>query len=420
MLNPQLRLLLFVGVGLAILQAEGGWSSALKLIYFPAVVIFLLTSLYNLQRLDARTMAASKPILVGAGILMATFLATAAMSVFQGEDVGRVVRDFFTYFLWAAAPFIGIDAARQAKVSTSNMVVALFTGLSALGFAVYWLSDRGVGTLGIERLVMYSMAMAGLGVAVGGVYGMMRFNPWWLAFAVFCLVAVLVTGTRTGILIIFGLVGAFGSRARHRVPLGRLVLGFSVLAACSYAVLPLIAARVAERGFLDDRLGAFADVVRGGVGADASGVLRQRALQITMDEWKDHSLFGVGFGHAFENPLPGHAPIDFQLDSAALILAKFGTVGVFFMAVAVLFMVWGIWRFHIRTGVRTEAQTIAGAFVLTCLLLLPLDVPTEDKGLAFATCLVVYLLVTQTLNGQRGTEDWTAMESEPLSRRPSR
>ncbi|MFI7495981.1 O-antigen ligase family protein [Kocuria sp. M4R2S49] len=394
--NALWRLICFVGLGMFVMQAEAGISASLKYAYFPIVVLFAYISWRNIGLLDPRIRKAIAPAMWGIGVLSVFVIARAFISIFQGEEVVRVFRDSFTYVLICMAPLVGVDAGRDVALRTSKVIVVLFTGLAAVSFSVFWLSARGVSLLGVERIFMFSMILSGLGIMVGGVYGMIRLSPMWLIFGSFCLIAVLVTGTRSGLLLVLGLIGAYGALKHYRVPLVRLLVGLSVVVMTAYLTVPLIASQVSTQGFFEKRVEAILRVLEGGVSADASGSIRARALEITLDEWTNHPLLGVGFGHAFASPVAGRSPVDFQLDSGMLLFAKFGIIGTLFLLLFFVLLSWSLIRFHIVTGVRSEGQAIGTAFLFMCLVFAVLGAPTEDKGFAFGLGLVFHLLTSHT------------------------
>lgn len=390
--SAQMRLYVFVGLGMLVMQSESGFISSLKPIYFLLVIAFGLMALSNVKYLDANIRKALSPVFLGSALLLVLIAIYVIYSLIQGEAPSRVIRDAFTYVLIVAAPFIGADASRESTLVSARLFVAGVTGLAAVSFSVFWLSARQVGVQNADRLFMFSIILSGLGIMLGIVYGMLRLRPVWLMFGIFCLLAVLVTGTRSGLLLVLGLLGALGAKHKLRIPLPKLSAGLLCVTGGAYLLLPAVSGRVSQDGFMDSRVRALQNVLEGGIESDASGVMRFRAYEILYEVWNDKPLFGVGFGKAFTSVHPGQAPVDFQLDSSMLILAKFGLFGAATMVVAIGLIFFGLLVFHKQTHARSEVQTVAAAFIFMVGCFFLLGLPMEDKGFAYSVCLLVYLL----------------------------
>lgn len=413
--SAQLRMIIYVVGALLVMQSESGIAAVLKPLYLPAASACVAVAIWNVRKLDPVRRKAFRLAFRGGWLLLTVTVLISVGSVVGGEELSRVVRDALTYLMIAGAPFVGADAARTVKPRRADRTSAVIAGIAATGFAIFWLSNRGVSTLETERLVMFSMVLTGFGLMLGIVYGIVRRSPLWLAFGVFCFIAIIVTGTRTGFGLVLGFVGAMGLARNRRIPPMKLAAGGALAGLGTYLTLPFISSYISQDGFLESRINSLHLLLEDGVSADQSGVIRQRALDFTLDIWSEHPLAGVGFGHLFPNPNPNEPPADFQLDSAALILAKFGIIGSTAILLAVLFMAVSIWQFHKVTGVRTEAQTVGRAFTVMCLALMPLASPMEDKGFALAFTLVFYLIGAHSVRTAKSTAPMTAGGSRKLS-----
>ncbi|MEX5306088.1 O-antigen ligase family protein [Kocuria sp. CPCC 205258] len=402
----QLRFVIFVAMGMFVFQSESGWVSSLKFVYFPLVVLFGVISLGNLRYLDPSMKRALKPALVGLSILLVFITGVAFISIIRGEEPLRVFRDFFTYLLICIAPIVAVDAGRVTSLRSGKALAASFTGVAAVSFSVYWLSARGVSLLGVDRLLMFSMVLTGLGILLGSVYGLVRLRPTWVLFGILCFIAILVTGTRSGFILLLGVFGAVGAVRKFRIPVFRFAVGMIGIAVCTYLVLPVISSRVSKEGFLENRIRALGEIFGDGVTSDASGAIRSRAVDITRAEWRDRPLLGVGFGHAFESPVPGRVAVDFQLDSGMLLFAKFGVLGMLCLMVSFALIGFCIVRFHRAIGARSEAQALGTAFLFMCSLIAFLGAPTEDKGFAYGLSIVLFLLVVhgRAAHGMRASK----------------
>ncbi|MEA5456992.1 O-antigen ligase family protein [Sinomonas sp. JGH33] len=392
LVSSYLRLLVFVGGALAVMQADSSGIGALKPVYFAVIVLAAVAGMLRVHRLPKEIQRAYRPMFVASGVLFGLVAIEAVGSVFGGVDVLRVLRDATTYMMIVAAPWIASDAASTGGAMRARITAAAFCLVAAVGFAVYWLSARGVGTLSIDRLGMFSFVLAGCGFSLGIAYGLVRRNVLWLGMGLLSLVCVLVTGTRTGLLVLVALVAMVGSKDARKIPPLRLIGGLAALGVILAYVLPNAVTSLTSADFFVRRTSSLLSIFSEGISSDQSGVLRLRAYQTTLDVWNAHPLFGVGFGYQFPNPSPLQPPSDFQLDSPTLVLAKFGIFGTLVLAAAVLLIAIGIARYHIPTGIRSEAQTAGLGLVILCIALAALALPLEDKGFALGLTLILYLL----------------------------
>jgi O-antigen ligase len=237
------------------------------------------------------------------------------------------------------------------------------------------------------------MMLVGVGIAIGVVRGLTpKVHPAWLLLAVFALGCILITGTRTGLVFLLAPLAALGALAKVRVPLLRLISSVAGTALLMLAVLPFISGLVATDVFFQRRLAALSAVLGSGVGADASGAIRQRAYEYALTIWQEHPWFGVGFGHAFPNPNPFSSDADFQLDTPMLYLAKFGVFGTIALVTLLVLLAVASQRVGRELGFWSEEQTTWRVFIFSWVLILPFGTPTEDKGFALAVAMMVFLL----------------------------
>jgi O-antigen ligase len=376
-----------------VMQATDGLSAG-KLAYAGVALASAAISLIRLVRISKSAWLAPFRNALLFSLLLAILIAVYTTgSILSGVEPTRVLRDALTYFLIAMAPLVGLDAA-SSRVSqrSAYTAVVVIVMIGAVAFAVYWLAQRGVSTLGLDRLVLPSMMLVGVGVAVGVVRGLTpQIRPMWLLLAVFALGCILITGTRTGLVFLLAPLAALGALSKLRVSLLRLVGCVAGMALLMLAILPLASGMVATDTFFQRRLATLTEVLGNGVSADASGAIRQRAYDYALAIWQQHPWFGVGFGHSFPNPNPFTADADFQLDTPMLYLAKFGlfgTIGI--VAVMVLFAI-GSQRVKRTLGFWSQEQTAWRVFIFSWVLILPFGTPTEDKGFALAVALMIFL-----------------------------
>lgn len=391
--HPQLRLVVFISGAMLVMQSSDGISAG-KFGYLALALICWFVSLIHIRKLKTTAWwPAAKSLIIGANILMVIIGLTVLGSLLYGTSASQVARDALTYVMIAIAPVIGLDAASTGSPKIASVLTVIFSGAASISFAVYWLSQRGVSTLPIDRVVMWSMMLAGLGAITGIVRGLSpRLHLSWLLFGIFCLACILITGTRTGLILVVAVAGAVGHRRHYRVPPVRLVAGVLSIAALMYVALPWISARVASASFFGARLATLSDALRGGFSNDPSGLIRDRAYAYALTIWRSHPLLGVGFGYSFPNPNPAGGTVDFQLDTPLLYLAKFGLLGTIGILIALTCFALTPRRMRRVLNLTSTEQTIYGAFAFLWLLILPFGTPTEDKGFGLALCLLCFML----------------------------
>ncbi len=395
--KPWARLGWLVLGALAVFQTSEGLSAP-KLVYLAGVGLAAVIALVRVvPRLREPWALPLRPSLVGAGILLAWIgLVSPVYSVtVRGIDPTMWARDAVTYLLPVAAVVIALDAAGSIRLSASRTFSVLVGGVSAVGFAAAWISSRGYsGEVSTERSLLASLVAITVPLALLFAMGLARkrVRPAWLVGAVGLLCAVLITGTRTGVVLPLMLIAMVGAARKARITLPRLVAGAAMSAASIGLILPFAAATFSSSTDVFARLSSISSTLTNGFQSDASGSIRLRAAAIAWERFVQYPLLGQGMGVQFPNPNPALQGVDgyFSLDTPVMFLAKFGLIGVVVLIIAYGLIVFAAARPPAK-HVFTLESTVARGVAFVWLALLPVASVPEDKGFSVAIALLLLL-----------------------------
>ena len=317
-----------------------------------------------------------------------SFVAAASLlqMMIRETPLGAWINDATTYAILVACVVAGYRI--RVTPREADWLLVIITPLASLAFALTWLSRRGLGAidafyvLGSKALLVCLLSIS----FARAVLGARRRTLAWLVLSSLPIAAVLITGTRSGILFIAPLVAIalYGFRAR---PASIAKLVFVV---CLVTALTLWAS---ARGFLlgesardlfaVQRLsGFFEAATSGGVDDD----LVSGRGTIASDAWSvflENPVFGVGLGN-----ISG-------VDSTIITLAKFGVIGTLVLVVGIGRIMRDVWL----DDTRAESR---GAVVGICVGLIALSLTAsvfEDPGLGLALGLSAALTRGVVLHG---------------------
>ncbi|KIC59381.1 hypothetical protein RM52_04065 [Microbacterium hominis] len=358
---------------------------------------------------------------MGASILAIWVLFATSIQSLAINRVDPILwaRDAITYLLIAAAVVIGIDAASTMSRKYARTLTILIGVVSAIGFSYVWTQSRGYAT-GDEpdRAFLSSLVATTLPIALCFALGLAgkRLKPWWVALAALMIVAVLITGTRTGVVLGVVLLGMVGAATKERVSIAKLLLGLIVGGAAIVVAVPIAAGAFSSASDVQIRLQSIGDAIQGGFGLDKSGAIRLRATNYAMEVFRENPLVGQGLGVLFPNPNPGQQTLGgFSLDTPAMYFAKFGIVGVSALLVAFVLIIYAAVR-HTPNTPRLLESTAGRGAVLAWIALLPLASTTEDKGFALSVALLMALVGSASRHAGRCEPNEQATSPRALTR----
>jgi hypothetical protein len=394
--SAQLRILLVIFGGLLALQSSQSFS-LVKLAYLILVGIAALGALG--QRVHIASPAVNRcvrPLLAVSAVVGTLVLVASVVAISGGTPVTNVIRDASPYVLLAATPLFAIDAATHARREFLVRVFVVAGILAALSFAVSWIERRHLASLPITRLLFPStgLAVAIIAYAFAAAQESIRRRGAWLALGGVLIALLLLTGTRTNLLVfVVPLAMTLASRpdAARIVRLGlRVVVVGLIIIVTSKAVGTVGGVDVTHAA---QRLASVSRIFHDQV---ASQSLNERVQEshLAWRTFRGSPLLGVGLGHTFVwRDQFGAMHSSFTLDSSFVFLAKFGLLGVSALILLV------ITAFDLRR--RLPAKIRGGRAYLALLgyasfwlISLPLNLPFEDKGFGLAMIALLALLLS--------------------------
>lgn len=394
--KPWFRLVFFVLGALLVFQTGDGLSAP-KVAYLGGVVVSVVAAVVSIHgRRDDPLVQRFKPSMVGATLLACWVLIPTLVQalVFAGVSYQMWARDALTYLLICAGVFIGLDACRAFTLNWARAVTVIIGLVAAGGFAAVWTQKRGFGE-SIENApqgLLASIVAMTLSLALCLVLGLaqQRVRFFWLLLATVFIVAVLVTGTRTGFVLAIAMAGIWGGARKLRVPLHRIVVGVSVGSMAVALTLPLVGSWLSSEQFVKHRIELMLKAFQLGFSQDHSGVIRERAYSYSLEIFRANPVMGQGLGIYFPNPNPNAAPANFTLDTPAMYLAKFGYLGTAILLFSLALIIAPV--ISRRKGPWLLEITAVRGAIVTWIAILPFGPTTEDKGFAISVALAVFLV----------------------------
>lgn len=375
--------------------------SAPKLAYFAVVALSVLVSLAKLRTLSHDPVLATlRPAYFGGlGIIVWQLFVVLPYSVgVQGVSIENWLRDGATYVLIGCAVIIALDAISTTGRGLARGLVALVGAVAAYSFASRWIAARGLidaADPNSDATLLSSLAALTLAVALAFALALVgkRIRWTWLAIGIAFVLAVLVTGTRTGVVFAAVLVGIVGARSKERAPVRRVLGGALAAVAAVLAAIPITASLFSNADFLTERFTSIWTTLQNGVGSDQSGAIRARAYEYCLGVWRDNLLMGRGEGWTFINPTTAVQGTDFSVDSPLVYLAKFGIVGCLVLLTCLVAVFFPLIR-RAPGFARTVENTAVRGCAAILIALLPFGATFEDKGFSITVALAVLLVGT--------------------------
>lgn len=373
-----MRLIILVAGGLMVLGSSSD-VSATKVAYTGALVIIGFIAFANLVREPPHWFPLARAWLWLTLLLVAcTVLSTVLV---RGSGPMTIVRQGLFYLLIPLAPLIGVDVGRRLSERAVLVFATIAGTASAIGFATDWVARRGVAATSLGYLLLGSPILAGLAFAISLVKVAHAKGPARVLWLIPCFVvpvALLVTGTRTNIVIGLILLGVLGRQERQRLTLSRSLVVGIVVAIGFMLLLPLVGrALLSDPTFLDSRMRALLNVIGGAAEEDQSYSYRAGQYAYAIQQLELRPVFGFGLGWA-----PA-----IVMDTPLVTVVKLGFLGVgallaYFAQCLVLAE-----RLARRFGYNVSATAMRGLAVVV-VALIPFGSPLEDRGFCFALALV--------------------------------
>ena len=402
--NIQLRALLVVFGGLAVLQSSEGFGGQ-KLGYFGGIAVAFGASLLRLRSLGNKVEPGlARPLLRSSLVLFS--LLWISFFVARAHETSTVdwVRDAAPYVLVACAPIFALDfSATLPRRRLLWMLIASGT-ISGISFTFAFAARHGLALPGVSRFALPSLMLPGAVFAYAIGSGLQQPRNWrrWMLLAVLMVALVLLSGTRSALAFFGAPIGilfasrlSFINRALRLAAFGTLVVVIGLLALHSVTRLGLSTAKITHRftslpAVLSHPL------------SDQSYVERASQRSLSWNAYHSSPLLGVGPGHRFAyTDLSGNTTFLFTLDTPLSYLAKFGLAGLAALVAWIGLLVAFVRRTRRPPVVLGPARfaligylSIAAAYSL-------LGPPFEDKGFGFGLLLLIALALREQVDASR-------------------
>ncbi|MBA8848155.1 hypothetical protein FHX53_001754 [Yonghaparkia alkaliphila] len=300
----------------------------------------------------------------------------------MNADFTTFARQSIFYLMLVVGPIIALDTGRDITPRLAYALVGVIGTVAAVGFAIDWLSRRGVTALSADRIVVSSLLLPALAFALAVIL-VSHSTAWsrvaWLTPTVIIPLSMLITGTRTNLVIFGALLAVVGRKSSSRVGTGRLAVTVLVAGGLFLAAFPAIASvALNSPEFIEGRLRSAISVLAGQGQADQSFVMRAEQYSQGVALFSLSPVLGLGLGY--------FVPI--ILDSPLMTLVRLGWLGTLVLLAYFVALCRAVW-ISARSVTPSPAHTAWWGLVVVGLLSLPFGTPFEDRGLGFAVILAL-------------------------------
>jgi hypothetical protein len=404
--------------GLLVLQSSQDLGP-LKVGYLAVATGAVLASMLSVRRMwQSPTVASARPWLIASGVVAGLIAVSLPVAAARGTEISAWLRDAAAYGLLVAAPWLAVDMALSTSRRTVLTMAVVAGAAATVSFAVVWIQRRHMMELPIDRLALPSMVLAAalFSLALAFSISVTRHRYWWAATASLTIGLLVYSGTRSSLILLLvcpiTLLASWLSdrsspfRPRLLIALTPVVVAIGIVGATQI--------RLDVEGSL---LGTGPTVTIGGTGAtpspsptgrnlteryDSLGTVlsgRDPSLQDRLSQTRavwhvfmTSPIVGAGLGV----PIPwtdsrGVMQTDnaFTADTPILFLAKFGLLGLAFVA-SIGWATLTTIRKLAAGGLATRQSWLSiVAFASALVLLMPFGWQFEDKGTALALVLML-------------------------------
>jgi hypothetical protein len=322
-------------------------------------------------------------------------LLTVSLFVAHGHDVRRTdwLRDVAPYILFAFVPLFALDA--QAAFSRKGLIriLVIAGSVATVSFATYWLEHRHIATLPFSRFGLSSFFLPSslFAYSIAAALHQQRKRLRWLALAAGAFSLLIITGTRsTLLLLLVPLMIVLGARRNLSSRFVKVLVVTPVaLVLISAGTYTVMSATHASASILSKRI---AILKHTGTSSDASYIDRQAQAHVAARVFSSNLVFGAGPGTNFDWTVRGVGKRSgFILDSPLDFPAKFGLVGL--LALATILLSYGSF---VKSAVRinhprTETLALTGYAALAFANSFLTNI-LEDKGFSLGLLLLLALV----------------------------
>ncbi len=438
--------------GLLTLQSSDNLNLP-KITYLLMAAAALLAAIVGLRHwLESPRIQVAGPWLAASSAFAALLVLSFLVSRVHNTSLSSWLRDAAAYALFGAAPVIGLACARSASRRWIVAALSICGALASVSFTVVWVERRNILTLPIDRIVLPTGALGSALLALATAFALAGVwqRRWWAVAAGTVLGLFFISGSRSTLLLLAVPLGAallarrsWGQSART-VALEAMVavalfasadLGVAVstgsfsinlpqpggpaatAAAPGASAEPSAPATPATNRFVN-RLSDTGSLLTD-PGSDQSFQQRWTQTQTAWQAFLASPLVGVGPGYSFVWQRTQSVVVSaYTMDTPLIYLAKFGLLGLIPLALFVAAyarLILATWR---RPGSEIEFLALSG-FAIVLMLTSVLGSPIEDKGVSFATILLVAFGCRTLVRSEGDSAEPVSLTSDP-ERRPVR
>ena len=381
MAKSSARLLVTLIGALLVFQSP---TSLGKIVYLAvATLCFALSSLRLMAQGENVRLIAFRPMAYAGWAAAAVITLSLPVALSEGAEAEAWLQDVLPYILLITLPVVGLDAAVDMPARAVSGLLGVMGVVAAVGFMVDWLDRRHVSTLGMGRLILATTTLAALGFCYAATRAALGpHRPRWSTAAVVIAASMLVTGTRTNLVLLVALIGIVGRKSLGFVSPLRAATTASVFIAATCGFIVVLAQNlISDPEFLQKRIRIALNFA--GERQDQSYEMRRSAYSLAHERFIEHPWFGAGPGYKYPNGL-------MSLDTPWMTPAKFGVVGTLVILVFLVTVGWCVRRTTRLTSGKVPALYLAArAWALLLLTLTPFFPWVEDKGTALAVMVLV-------------------------------
>ncbi len=387
-----LRPIALVAASLVTLQSSQDLTTA-KVAYLAVVGWILLVSAPDAWRAAREGSVERRLLLYFALIGLALLPLTLIVARIHGIDVSLWLRDVAPYALFLASPIVAMGSRSGSRDYVLVGVLIVGGLFSGAGFASQIINRRHLLDESLQSWLFpsFNLAAATFCYAVSAAVHYRPRRLLWVGCAAASAGLILVTGTRTAILLALPLVViAAGGRVSMHLRLWRLVATAGALGVIFLALSWLLANTTGfDFNTVVARFSSLGqpDAISAG---DASYRVRLLETQLAFEAFQSAPLIGSGPGELYyvsSTFQPAFSAL--TLDSPLGILAKFGVFGTVYALIYWFMMVRCVTALRPSMAAATVARhALIGYGVLATVFLIVAS-PVEDKGFSLGLLLLL-------------------------------
>ncbi len=388
--SPSARFAIVIAGGLLVFRSSDQLDAS-KSAYLVWVGVSTAVAIARLAaEREHRRLADLRPLLLASAGLVGAIALSLLVALLSRTPFIDWIRDAAPYGLLAVSPFLAWDGARS-RLGSHMEAIAVAAGLMAsVAFAVEWLGRRGLADLPFATLGSSSATLSALAFAVATAAILSR-RPrrfLWVVVAATVLTLLLITGTRSTLILLVGPGAMVLAGADRFTRLARLAGGAVVIGALALTFLLL----AGQSSLIDvvQLMDRFASTVSLGsnLSADQSFIERVTQVGVASSAFAGSPVVGVGLGFRFEwARFGGESFPSYSIDTGLSIAAKFGLIGLGLLGIATSAVLSFFRRLRLRLPERVRLSVVG--FAAVSIAMLPLGNPLEDKGFGLAVAILV-------------------------------